>query len=173
MLQVRDLMLRIYQNRPNIRHNDVAPPPADDPSGTVGGAVNPQPTGEKLVAFERRARMTVASWTEKMKDVEFASAMGFGVADLGASNLAIYSGLSPQPVVTFIDTSSWRLSTVPCQQMKQSCRNMIKKPWVLIRVPHMNPNILGVIGPWFLNQVPTLYSRFRDDAGRLRFLGLS
>ena len=33
----------------------------------------------------------------------------------------------------------------------------MEKPWVLIRVLHMDPNILGVIGPGFLNQVPTLY----------------
>ena len=36
------------------------------------------------------------------------------------------------------------------------CRNLIKKPWAFIRVPYMNPTILGVIGPGFLNQVPTL-----------------
>ena len=30
------------------------------------------------------------------------------------------------------------------------------KPWAFIRVPCMNPTILGVIGPGFLNQVPTL-----------------
>ena len=35
----------------------------------------------------------------------------------------------------------------------------MKKPWVLIRVLHMDPNILGVIGPGFLNQVPTLLPR--------------
>ena len=45
--------------------------------------------------------------------------------------------------------SLWR--DPPCQ-----CRNLIKKPWVLIGVPYMNPNILGVIRPGFLNQVPTL-----------------
>ena len=32
----------------------------------------------------------------------------------------------------------------------------MKRPWVLIRVPYMNPNILGVIGPGLLNQVPTV-----------------
>ena len=32
---------------------------------------------------------------------------------------------------------------------------MIKKPWAFIRVPYMNPTILGVIGPGFLNQVLT------------------
>ena len=31
------------------------------------------------------------------------------------------------------------------------CRNLIKKPWALVRVPYM------VIGPGFLNQVPTSY----------------
>ena len=35
-------------------------------------------------------------------------------------------------------------------------RNLIEKPWAFIRAPYMNPNILGVIGPGFLNQVPTL-----------------
>ena len=32
----------------------------------------------------------------------------------------------------------------------------MKKPWALIRVPYVNPTVLGVIGPGFLNQVPTL-----------------
>ena len=32
----------------------------------------------------------------------------------------------------------------------------IKKAWVFIRVPYMSPNILGVIGPGFLNQVASL-----------------
>ena len=36
------------------------------------------------------------------------------------------------------------------------CRNLIKKPWAFIGVPEMNPTILGVIGPGFLNQVATL-----------------
>ena len=36
------------------------------------------------------------------------------------------------------------------------CRNLIKKSWAFIRVSSMNPTILGVIGPGFLNQVPTL-----------------
>ena len=36
------------------------------------------------------------------------------------------------------------------------CRNLIKKPWACIRVPYMNPTIFGVMGPGFLNQVPTL-----------------
>ena len=36
------------------------------------------------------------------------------------------------------------------------CRNLIKKPWAFTRVPYMNPTILGVIEPGFLNQVPTL-----------------
>ena len=35
------------------------------------------------------------------------------------------------------------------------CRNLIKKPWAFIGVAYMNPTILGVIGPGFLNQVPT------------------
>ena len=35
----------------------------------------------------------------------------------------------------------------------------MKKPWVFIRVPYMDPNILGFIGPGFLNQVPTLGKR--------------
>ena len=39
-----------------------------------------------------------------------------------------------------------------------SCRNLIQKPWVFIRVPYMNPTIWGVMGPGFLNQVPTLCS---------------
>ena len=30
------------------------------------------------------------------------------------------------------------------------------KPWALTRVPYMKPLILGVIGPGFLNHVPTL-----------------
>ena len=41
-------------------------------------------------------------------------------------------------------------------RQQPNCRNLIKKPWVLIRFPYMNPNALGVIGPGFLNQVPTL-----------------
>ena len=40
--------------------------------------------------------------------------------------------------------------------IRNYCRNLIKKPWAFIRVPCMNPTILGVIGPGFLNQVPTL-----------------
>ena len=37
----------------------------------------------------------------------------------------------------------------------------MKKPWAFIRVPYMNPSTEsffsgGVIGPGFLNQVPTL-----------------
>ena len=36
------------------------------------------------------------------------------------------------------------------------CRNLIKKPWAFIRVPYMHPTILVVLGPGFLNQVPTL-----------------
>ena len=36
------------------------------------------------------------------------------------------------------------------------CRNLLKKPCFFIRVPYMNPTILGVLGPGFLNQVPTL-----------------
>ena len=35
-------------------------------------------------------------------------------------------------------------------------KNLIKKPWAFIRAPYMNPTILGVIGPGFLHQVPTL-----------------
>ena len=31
----------------------------------------------------------------------------------------------------------------------------MKKPWAFIRVCYMNPTIFGVIGPGFLNQVPT------------------
>ena len=34
--------------------------------------------------------------------------------------------------------------------------NLSKKPWAFSRVPHMNPTILGVLGPGFLNQAPTL-----------------
>ena len=30
------------------------------------------------------------------------------------------------------------------------------QPWAFMRVPYMNPTILGVVGPGFLNQVPTL-----------------
>ena len=37
-----------------------------------------------------------------------------------------------------------------------SGRNLIKQPWAFIGVPYMNPTILGVIDPGFLNQVPTL-----------------
>ena len=33
--------------------------------------------------------------------------------------------------------------------------DLIKKPWAFTRVPYMNPTILGVIGPGFLNQPPT------------------
>ena len=32
----------------------------------------------------------------------------------------------------------------------------MKKPWAFIRFPYMSPTILEVIGPRFLNQVPTL-----------------
>ena len=46
-----------------------------------------------------------------------------------------------------------------------TCRNLIQKLWVLIRVPYMNPNILGVIGPGFLNQVPTLHVTHELYAG--------
>ena len=35
-------------------------------------------------------------------------------------------------------------------------RDLIKKPWAFIRVPYMNPTIWVVVGPGFLNQVPTL-----------------
>ena len=45
---------------------------------------------------------------------------------------------------------------VPVSSKGANVWNLIKKPWLLIRVPYMNPNILGVIGPGFLNQVPTL-----------------
>ena len=38
------------------------------------------------------------------------------------------------------------------------CMNLIKKPWVLIRALNMDPR---VIGPGFLNQVPTLVFRVR------------
>ena len=31
----------------------------------------------------------------------------------------------------------------------------MKKPWVFIRVLNMDPDIFGVKGPGFLNQVPT------------------
>ena len=34
----------------------------------------------------------------------------------------------------------------------------MKKPWALIRVLYMSPKYIGVIGPGFLNQVPTLPS---------------
>ena len=30
----------------------------------------------------------------------------------------------------------------PCGS-SQKCRNLIKKPWAFIRVPYMNPTILG------------------------------
>ena len=37
------------------------------------------------------------------------------------------------------------LTTVPkCPDLGITCRNLIKKPWVFIRVPYMNPNILGL-----------------------------
>ena len=32
----------------------------------------------------------------------------------------------------------------------------MKKPWVFIRALHLNPKTNGVLGPGFLNQVPTL-----------------
>ena len=31
-----------------------------------------------------------------------------------------------------------------------SCRNLIKKPWAFIRVPYMNPTILGLYAQGFL-----------------------
>ena len=34
--------------------------------------------------------------------------------------------------------------------------NLIKKPWAFIRVPYYESYYFGVIGPGFLNQVPTL-----------------
>ena len=43
-----------------------------------------------------------------------------------------------------------------CLPLPTECRNLIKKPWVFVRVPYMSPTIWGVIGPGFLNQVPTL-----------------
>ena len=45
--------------------------------------------------------------------------------------------------------------------------NLIKKPRVLIRDPYMDPKILGVIGPGFLNQVPTVL-RQHLRLGRVR-----
>ena len=39
------------------------------------------------------------------------------------------------------------------------CRNLIKKPWVFMDFLHESYDF-GVIGPGFLNQVPTL---FNDD----------
>ena len=33
---------------------------------------------------------------------------------------------------------------------------ILEVSWAFIGVPHMSPTILGVIGPGFLNQVPTL-----------------
>ena len=39
----------------------------------------------------------------------------------------------------------------------------MKKPWAFIRVPYMNPTIMGVIGPGFLNQVPTLWHPGAND----------
>ena len=41
-------------------------------------------------------------------------------------------------------------------KLRVQCRNLIKKPWAFSRVPYMNPTNLGVIGPGFLNQVPTV-----------------
>ena len=35
----------------------------------------------------------------------------------------------------------------------------MKKPWAFIGVPYMNPTILGVVGPGFLNRVPTLHDK--------------
>ena len=32
-------------------------------------------------------------------------------------------------------------------QLKTYCRNLIKKPWAFIRVPYMNPTILGLRNP--------------------------
>ena len=40
--------------------------------------------------------------------------------------------------------------------LRAQCRSLIKKPWAFIAVPHMDPTILWVTGPGFLNQVPTL-----------------
>ena len=47
----------------------------------------------------------------------------------------------------------------PGMNRDEYCRNLIKKPWAFIRVPFMNPTILGVIGPGFLNQVPTVLAQ--------------
>ena len=41
----------------------------------------------------------------------------------------------------------------------RQCSNLIKKPWAFMRVPYMNPIILGGIGPGFLNQVRQLSCR--------------
>ena len=46
----------------------------------------------------------------------------------------------------------------PVLLYQRTCRNLIKKPWVLIRVPYRNPNIQGVM-TGFLNQVPTLRTK--------------
>ena len=48
--------------------------------------------------------------------------------------------------------------------------DLIKKPWVFNRVLNMNPPILGVIGPGFLNQVPTLCAAV-DDKSSKKILG--
>ena len=41
-------------------------------------------------------------------------------------------------------TSAQQSSKVKPFQWFLQCRNLIKKPWVLIRVLNMNPNILGL-----------------------------
>ena len=36
------------------------------------------------------------------------------------------------------------------------CGSLIKKAWAFIRVPYVNPTVLGLTGPGLLNQVPAL-----------------
>ena len=64
------------------------------------------------------------------------------------------SGKLPQNLSILQEEQAGCLCLV--QVLESYCRNLIKKPWAFIWVPYMNPTILGVIGPGFLNQVPTL-----------------
>ena len=50
--------------------------------------------------------------------------------------------------------SKWHLRRASVQD-PQLRLILIKIPWVFIRVLNMNPDMLGVLGPGFLNQVPT------------------
>ena len=76
-----------------------------------------------------------------------------------------FRGLGVGPL--FSETPKWRVRGLGLgfgARAGQLCRNLIKKPWALIRVPYMNPTILGGIGPGFLNQAPTLNGAFLEDS---------